>query len=165
MNTILEFVKNDIFLIILFCMNILLIILYILNNIKLSNLRKSYLKFMKDLGNGNNIEETLQKHIKQVKEVENTNNEIIEYCRKLDDKMNKCIQKVGIIRYNAFKDTGSDLSFALALLDKKNNGVVLNGIFSRETSNIYAKPVINGESKYRMTEEEKEAIKKAIDNK
>ena len=54
------------------------------------------------------------------------------------------------------------MSFALALLDANNNGVVLNGIYSREMSNIYAKPVISGKSTYTITEEEKEAINKAI---
>lgn len=50
----------------------------------------------------------------------------------------------------------------MALLDEKNNGVVLNGIYSRDMSNIYAKPVQNGESSYKITEEENEAIKMAI---
>lgn len=71
-------------------------------------------------------------------------------------------KEYGIYRYNAYKDTGSDLSFTLALLDEKNNGVVLNGIYSRDMSNIYAKPVQNGESSYKITEEENEAIKMAI---
>ena len=79
--------------------------------------------------------------------------------------MKNCIQKIGIVRYNAFKDTGSDLSFALAMLDEKNNGVVLNGIYSREMSNIYAKPVENGVSKYTISDEEKEAIQRAIEDK
>ncbi len=73
-------------------------------------------------------------------------------------------KKCGIYRYNAYKDTGSDLSFTLALLNEKNDGVVLNGIYSRETSNIYAKPVINGNSAYKMTDEEKEAIKRAMNS-
>ena len=71
-------------------------------------------------------------------------------------------KKYGIYRYNAYKDTGSDLSFTLALLNEKNDGVVLNGIYSRDMSNIYAKPVKNGNSTYKMTEEEKEAINRAI---
>ena len=74
----------------------------------------------------------------------------------------KCIQKIGIVRYSAFKDTGSDLSFALALLDENNDGVVLNGIYSREMSNIYAKPIQNGKSTYTVSEEETQAISKAI---
>ena len=67
-----------------------------------------------------------------------------------------------MVRYNAFSDTGSDLSFTLALLDEQNNGVVLNGIYSREMSNIYAKPITNGNSTYTLSEEERQAIDKAI---
>ena len=64
-----------------------------------------------------------------------------------------CIQKIGIVRYSAFRDTGSDLSFTLAMLDENNDGVVLNGIYSREISNIYAKPVKNGKSEYTISED------------
>ena len=91
---------------------------------------------MKKLGNGNNIDEMLKDYIKRVETVEAKNEEIINYCKALDDNMKICIQKIGIVRYNAFKDTGSDLSFTLALLDENNNGVVLNGIYARDSSNI-----------------------------
>lgn len=73
--------------------------------------------------------------------------------------------KIGIVRYNAFKDVGSNLSFTLALLDNNNNGVVLNGIYSRDNSNIYAKPIKDGKSEYILSDEEKEAIEKAINEK
>ena len=162
MENILNLLKTNLGIITLLVVNLLFIVLYVINIAKLSKLRKSYVYFMRKLGEGNNIQEILEKHITKVEEVSKTNEEIIQYCKMLDNKMNNCLQKVGIVRYNDFRDTGSDLSFALALLDKENNGVVLNGIYARETSNIYAKPVKNGESKYRMTEEEKEAIKKAM---
>ena len=101
----------------------------------------------------------------KVDKVEKQNAEILGNSSELSNELEKCIQKIGIIRYNAFKDTGSDLSFALAMLDDKNNGVVLNGIYSREMSNIYAKPVENGKSSYTLSEEEKMAIDKAINSK
>ena len=104
----------------------------------------------------------IKKYINRVEEVDYKNKEILSYCERLDENISECIQKVGIIRYSAFKDTGSDLSFALALLDEKNNGVVLNGIYSREMSNIYAKPIINGKSQYTISEEEQQALNKAI---
>ena len=122
------------------------------------------MKFMNKLGNGNNLEEMLQEYMKKVNQVETKSNEIISYCKVLDEDMKKCSQKIGIVRYNAFKDTGSDLSFSLAILDDYNNGVVLNGIYARDSSNIYAKPVENGTSKYVLSNEEKEAINKAINN-
>ena len=142
--------------------NIMLLILYISNFIKLNSINKKYNKFLKKLGNGENIEEDLKVYINKVEKVENTNKEIIEYCENLEKELSKSIKKIGIVRYNAFKDTGSDLSFALALLNDDNNGVVLNGIYSREMSNIYAKPIVNGESKYTISDMEQEAINKAI---
>ena len=131
---------------------------------KLSSLNKRYKKFLEKLGNGNNIEEDLETYMYRVEKVEKQNAEIANYVKTLDEDLTRCIQKVGIVRYNAFKDTGSDLSFTLALLDEHNDGVVLNGIYSREMSNIYAKPVKNGESSYTMSEEEKMAVQKAINS-
>ena len=72
------------------------------------------------------------------------------------------MQKVGFVRYNAFKDTGSELSFALAILNRNNTGIILNGIYSRETSNIYAKSIENGKSEYRLSEEETIALNEAL---
>ena len=132
---------------------------------KYSKLQKNYNRFIKKVGNGENIQEDLENFMYKVDKVEKQNAEILGNCSQLSNELEKCIQKIGIIRYNAFKDTGSDLSFALAMLDDKNNGVVLNGIYSREMSNIYAKPVENGKSSYTLSEEEKMAKDKAINNK
>ena len=99
---------------------------------------------MKKIGNGRNIEEDLQKYMEKIEEIERQNTEILNFCENLDKEIDGCIQKIGMVRYSAFKDTGSDLSFALAMLDENNNGVVLNGIYSREMSNIYAKPIEKG---------------------
>lgn len=73
----------------------------------------------------------------------------------------RCIQKVGMVRYNAFEDVGGELSFSLALLDAHNDGVVLSGLYSREESRIYAKPIEEGKSAINLSEEEREALRKA----
>ena len=117
---------------------------------------------MAKLGNGKNIEEDLENYMYKVKKIEDNNAEIANDVNNIKNDLTKCIKKVGIVRYNAFKDTGSDLSFALALLDENDSGVVLNGIYSREMSNIYAKPIENGKSNYTLTDEEKNAINKAV---
>ena len=70
-----------------------------------------------------------EKIVENMKRVQKQNNEIVTNINNIEQDLTKCIQKVGIVRYNAFKDTGSDLSFALALLDENNDGVVLNGIY------------------------------------
>lgn len=158
------FLKTDNFLIFITIVVALLIIGFILMIAKLFSINKKYKTFMKKIGNGNNIEEDLENYMYRVERVEKQHAEIRNLIDAIDASMENCIQKIGIVRYNAFKDTGSDLSFALALLDEKNNGVVLNGIYSREMSNIYAKPVENGKSKYTISEEEQEAIQKAMEN-
>jgi len=68
---------------------------------------------------------------------------------------------VGLVRFNAFQETGSDLSFSLALLDRKQNGVVLTSIFGREDSRCYGKPIQDGKSTHLLSEEEMQAIAEA----
>ena len=164
MESLIEFLRSDTFLILSMILMIILFIGLLIMIVKFSTLNKRYKNFMKKLGEGKNIEEDLETYIYRVDKVEKQNLEISNYIKNLDKDLTRCIQKVGIVRYNAFKDTGSDLSFALALLDENNNGVVLNGIYSREMSNIYAKPVENGKSKYTVSQEEEQAIQKAVDS-
>ena len=165
MGAILGFLKTDTFLIINGIMPCILFLGFFIMMARLHSINKNYKTFLKKLGNGENIEEDLENYMYRVERVEKQNAEIKNLVNAIDSNMDTCIQKIGIVRYNAFKDTGSDLSFALAMLDERNNGVVLNGIYSREMSNIYAKPVENGKSKYTISEEEEEAIQKAIENK
>ena len=162
MEMILDFLNSDNYSIILFCLNIIILIGFIILIIKFSLLNKKYKNFMQKIGNGKNIEEDLENYMYKSERIEKQNMEILNNIKNIEQDLSKCIKKIGIVRYNAFRDTGSDLSFALALLDDNNNGVVLNGIYSREMSNIYAKSVENGVSKYTVSEEEQEAIQKAI---
>ena len=164
MQELVNFFKTDyIFLGFNFLVIIMAIVLIyvIISNIKL---RKKYNLYIKKIGNGKNIEEDLENYMYRVERVEKQNAEILGFCTDLDKELSKCIQKIGIVRYSAFKDTGSDLSFAVAMLDENNNGIVFNGIYSREMSNIYAKPVTNGNSTYTLSDEEKEAISTAINS-
>ena len=164
MENLMEMLNNNYVILGIIIVNIILIILYISSNLKLRKLNKEYRNFMKKIGKGEDIEENLKVYINKVEKVEKENKEIEDYCESLNKEIAKTIKKVGIVRYNAFKDTGSDLSFALALLNENNDGVVLNGIYSREMSNIYAKPIKGGKSTYTISEQEQEAINKAIES-
>ena len=157
-----DFLKSDNYFIILFCLNIILLLGFLTLIIKFSKLSKKYKNFMQKIGNGKNIEEDLENYMYKSERIEKQNLEILNNIKNIENDLAKCIKKIGMVRYNAFRDTGSNLSFALALLDENNNGVVLNGIYSREMSNIYAKPVENGVSPYTVSDEEKEAIQKAV---
>lgn len=161
MNNILEIIKTENFMLISFFINIFLILLVIILTFIVVKNNKDYIKFMKKIGNGNNIDEMLKTYIQDVKEIKRDNSEIKAYYTKLDDDISSCIQKAGILRYNAFRDVGGDLSFTMALLDREDNGIVLNGIYGSESSNIYAKPIKKGQSTYQLSDEEKYAIELA----
>lgn len=165
MENLLEVLKTDNFLLVSFIINIILIVVTIINIIMLTKTNKKYLKFMKQLGNGSNLDEMLRDYLKDVKEIKKDNSEIKAYYTKLDSDIASCIQKVGLVRYNAFRDVGSDLSFAIALLDGNDTGVVLNGLYGSDSSNIYAKPIKGGTSTYQLSDEEQYALEIAEQNK
>lgn len=72
------------------------------------------------------------------------------------------IQKIGLLRFNPFKDTGGDQSFILSLLDGKETGVVISGLYSRAGTRWFAKKISNGKGvEYELSDEEKRAIKEA----
>ncbi len=158
----LEFLKSETCIIILLLSNIILIILTIFNFIKYNLLNKRYKAFMKKLSRSTNVEESLKEYMEKVNQVKEDEKEILENIKGIEQELAICTKKVGLVRYNAFKDTGSDLSFALAMLDSHNNGVILNGIYSREMSNIYAKNVKEGKSISKLSEEEEQALKEAM---
>ncbi|MBR3254894.1 MAG: DUF4446 family protein [Clostridia bacterium] len=165
MQEIANLMQSKEFLLVIFSINILLIIGFIINTVNFIKIKKENKGLVEKLGRGTDIKEDLKSFIKRIEKLEEKNEIIINYCRDLEDNMAFCIQKIGMVRYSAFRDTGSDLSFALALLDRENNGVILNGIYSREMSNIYAKPVKKGETTYTLIDEEKQALKKAMNYK
>lgn len=158
MENLLQVLKTEDYLVISCIVNIVLIIVTMINIIMLTKINKKYIKFMKQLGNGSNLDEMLRDYLRDVKEIKQDNSEIKAYYTKLDSDIASCIQKVGLVRYNAFRDVGSDLSFAIALLDGNDTGVVLNGLYGSESSNIYAKPIKGGVSTYQLSEEEKYAL-------
>lgn len=158
----LEVIRSEMFNEIVLCVNIIMLTAVILFAFRLRKINKNYKYFMNKLGKGENLDEMLKGYITQVTGVERKYEELKASYHGIEKDLKTCIQKVGMVRYNAFKDTGSDLSFTLALLDDNNDGVVLNGIYSREMSNIYAKQVNKGQAVSKISEEEKEAIYMAI---
>ncbi len=89
-----------------------------------------------------------------------------EHCDKrltlVEKKMRVGVDRAELLRFRAFENIGSDLSFAFALLNQEGNGVVLSSIHNREESRVYAKPIENGQSTYALTDEEKQVIDKAM---
>ncbi len=133
-------------------------------NMKLSRLNKKYERLMTGV-EGGNLERILMKHLDDVRQAKDDIVQLDSRCQALREQLKGCIQRAGIVRFNAFDDTGSDLSYAIALMDENNNGVVLSSIFGRSEARCYAKPIVNGQSTYFLTQEEKEAMQKALEKK
>ena len=76
--------------------------------------------------------------------------------------MNVMFSKYGVEKYDAFDDVGGKLSFALALLDKNNTGLILNAVHSRDNCFLYLKEIVKGESYVVLSQEEVEALRKAV---
>jgi hypothetical protein len=77
---------------------------------------------------------------------------------RLGEEAQRCLRRVGIVRYDAFKELGGHLSFSLALLDGRRDGVVLSVLNDRNGARAYAKPVAGGRSTLTLSEEEQRAI-------
>jgi len=110
------------------------------------------------------LEGVIFEQIKRLRQTEKNLAKLEEFSRYLEKMALGSIQKVGVIRFNPFRDTGGDQSFCIAFLDARNNGFTLSSLFTREGTRIYTKPITDGTSNYPLTEEEKKAIRQAVQN-
>ena len=160
MNNIFSGVSTEILFIftaVNYFLSVVLFIMYVSNRIRLNKLKIKYNKFMSGLS-GANIEQILENCLDKVHSVSKKNKDIETHINNIERNLLHCIQKVGVVRYNAFDNVGSDLSFSIALLDSSDNGLVISGIYSRDSSYTYAKPVFGGRSKYTLSAEEIQAL-------
>jgi hypothetical protein len=113
-------------------------------------------------GESTGIDEILDRQLKRIDSLTERIDALNKLHHELENLSQRTIQKVAVIRYNPFSDTGGDQSFAIALLDSLGNGVVLSSLHSRTDTRVFAKAVQNGRSKYQLSDEEQDAIKKAL---
>ena len=146
---------------ILLILQVALLVVLVLVYDKYKHLEKVFNTFMKGK-NGKSLEESIFERFDKIDEVVDQVEENREEIAELYNKMRTHYQKVGIVKYDAFKDVGGKLSFALAMLDKENSGFVLNAIHSREGCYTYVKEIVKGESYIVLGEEEKEALRQAV---
>ncbi|OGH15823.1 MAG: hypothetical protein A3C22_01945 [Candidatus Levybacteria bacterium RIFCSPHIGHO2_02_FULL_37_10] len=89
-------------------------------------------------------------------------NYLKSYCDKIQRDGLLHIQKIGLVRFNPFKDTGGDQSFILSLIDGNDTGVIISGLYARSGTRWYAKKVVNGKSaEHALSDEEKRALREA----
>jgi hypothetical protein len=113
-------------------------------------------------GEGLGLDELLDKQFGRLDTVAERVEALNRLHQELEALLQQSIQKVGVIRFNPFADTGGDQSFAVALLDAQGNGVVLSSLHGRADTRIFAKQVQAGRSKHALSDEEQDAIRKAL---
>ena len=131
-------IDSGIIIIILLILTIFLLVRNISMNMRLSRLERRYKTFMKGS--------------------EEHDHDLLFIKKNLD----KMFNKYGVEKYDAFDDVGGKLSFALALLDKENTGLILNAVHSRDNCFLYMKEIVKGESYVMLSQEEVEALRKAV---
>lgn len=104
-----------------------------------------------------NLEEVVKTFEKLEKKVDSLEREI----ERMKEESFFYVNKVGLVRYNALPKLGGNQSFSLALLDKRNCGFVITSLYLEEKNRVYIKPMKEGKTDYTLSEEEKEAIRKA----
>jgi hypothetical protein len=143
---------------------ILFVILFIWNivlSVKFVRLKKKFRRMAQGTSK-DNLEQMLEKIFDRMDAL----NESQQKVERLTESMRKRVReqkgRLGILRFSAFENEGSDLSFSLALVDENNNGMVMTSIYGRHESRVYAKPVENGTSRYALSDEEKQALEIAM---
>lgn len=143
---------------------IILFILYLINIVQSRKLKKKYEKFM--LGkDGGSLEDNLIRRVSEIEDLIACNKENKNNIQKIFDNLNLTFQKVGMVKYDAFHEMGGKLSFSLAMLNKTNDGFIINAMHSREGCYTYIKEIIKGNSIIVLSEEEKEALDIAMGTK
>lgn len=143
--------------------NVILTAIVLLFIFKLKKVEQRYSEFISNFNSNENIENTFKEIQEMVNNVNEENKIIHANCKSLEKQLNECFQNIGIVKYDAFDDVGSKLSFAIALLDNKDNGFIINSVYGRSSSNVYAKRIENGNSTQTLSEEEIKALNKAKD--
>ncbi len=135
---------------------------YVLLRNKLNRLAKKYKYFMNG-EDGGSIELKLSTEVRELREMVASSENMLHQQELLATMQLQSFQKVGLVRYDAFDDTGDKLSFSLTVLDGKNNGFILSSLAGHDTSRIYAKKVVNGQCREALSSEEAESINIALD--
>jgi hypothetical protein len=127
---------------------------------RLKKLRKQYTAVMGNTG-VTNIEDVIVELKNSIAEQRQENQQLKIQLDEVQTTLSKQKGKVGVIRYNAFSEQGSDLSFSIAIINDDKDGAVFSGIHSRENTYMYAKPLEKGQSAYPLTPEELKVISEA----
>lgn len=124
---------------------------------RIKSLSKTQKMFFKGK-TGKDLEGVLLEIAKQTENNTTTQQKLYKKVQELIHATNNSYSNIGIIRFNPFQDTGSNQSFVVALLNNEQDGFLLTSLFTRQGTNVYAKPILNAQSEFQLTQEEEQAI-------
>jgi hypothetical protein len=129
---------------------------------RLSRAMKAYRSLVGD-ATGNALLDVMHANQVQTGQLSERLDRTVKLAEYLELRSKGSLQHVGMVRFNPFEDTGSDQSFAIALLDDRRDGIVLSSLHGRGTTRLFAKPVEGGESRHTLSDEESDAIRIALE--
>ena len=154
-------IESDIVIVTLAVICVALVIMLVVLLVKISKLNTRYLLFM-DGADGKSLEDTFHKKFQNMDYINDELNRLDEHMKRMDANLLRTYQKIGIVKYDAFKEIGGTLSFVLVLLTKEDNGFILNSVYGAEGCYTYTKEIENGNCETSLGEEEEKVLNMAM---
>lgn len=146
---------------------ILLLILGVAQTIRLGRATRAYRELVRGAdgasASGASLHDLLAGNASAVERAAERMGEMEAMHGLIDQRTRRSLQHIGLVRFNPFEDTGSDQSFAIALLDDRRDGLVISSLHGRSNTRVFAKPVTDGTSSHNLSAEEAEAIRIAVE--
>ncbi|MDQ6682962.1 MAG: DUF4446 family protein [Chloroflexota bacterium] len=142
---------------------LLLIAAVVVQSARLGRATRAYRALIGGAGGSGSVRQVLDAHVDRVEQVRGRLEELNALHENLELRSRGSLQHIGMVRFNPFDDTGSDQSFAIALLDDRRDGIVLSSLHGRANTRLFAKPVEAGTSRHALSEEEAQAIRVAVE--
>ena len=140
---------------------ILLFVWLVVLNARLRRTQRRLDNILEDI-EGGSVPAMLTEYLGTVRNVARRTDDMEAQVEHLIQNLPFLLRHVGLVRFSPFHDTGGDQSFSMAILDGRGDGVVVSALHSRQESKLYAKPINGGNSRYSLTEEEKQAIEESV---
>jgi len=141
---------------------LLLLVVALVQGIRLGRAVRTYRELVGD-GAGGSLHDRLAGNAIALDRATQRMGEIEAMHAVVEGRTKRSLQHIGMVRFNPFEDTGSDQSFAIALLDDRRDGIVISSLHGRTNTRLFAKPVADGTSEHHLSDEESEAIRVAVE--
>ena len=142
---------------------LVLLVTVVVQGVRLGRATRAYREVVRDGDGGRSLHDLLAGNASAVERASERMSDIEAMHGLIDERTRRSLQHIGMVRFNPFDDTGSDQSFAIALLDDRRDGVVISSLHGRSNTRLFAKPVAAGSSPHTLSDEEAQAIRIAVE--